>query len=268
MPELPEAERARRTLAAVLGRRIAAVDDRDAYVCRPHQPGEIAAALVGHEFASAHRRGKFMWLETAGGPTLGLHLGMAGSIVLEGPGEKPHWDRFAVEFEDGSRFALRDRRRLSRALLNPDFSHVGPDAADISRAEFRARFGRGSAPLKARLLDQGVISGVGNLLADEILWRARMHPRRAAGDLGDEELDRLRREVRAAVRSALKLGGAHTGTLIPHRRPGELCPRCGTPLQRATIGGRTTFWCPTCQPEAASAAAARVASRTASAASS
>src|SRR3954470_14872638 len=85
MPELPEAERARQRLESVLGRRIAAVDDTDTYVCRPHQPGEIAAALVGHEFAGAHRRGKFLWLDTEDGPTLGLHLGMAGSIALEAP---------------------------------------------------------------------------------------------------------------------------------------------------------------------------------------
>jgi formamidopyrimidine-DNA glycosylase len=267
VPELPEAERARATLEGVLGRRISAVDDRDGYVCRPHPPGEIADALVGHEFVAAHRRGKFMWLETAGGPTLGLHLGMAGSIVLEAPGEKPHWDRFAVEFDDGGRFALRDRRRLSRAVLDPDFSHVGPDAAVVSRAEFRRRFGRGGAPVKARLLDQSVVSGVGNLLADEILWRARLHPRRPASDLTEEELDRLRRDMRAAVRSAIRLGGAHTGTLIAHRARGGVCPRCGTPLQRATIGGRTTYWCPTDQPEAA-ASASRAAARTASAASS
>src|ERR1700712_5559393 len=118
MPELPEAERARQKLESVLGRRIAAVDDRDTYVCRPHPPGEIADALVGHELASSHRRGKFLWLETADGPTLGLHLGMSGHIVLEERGETPRWDRFAVEFEDGSRFALRDKRRLSRAVLN------------------------------------------------------------------------------------------------------------------------------------------------------
>src|SRR5690348_11543799 len=108
MPELPEAERARQTLETVLGRRIVAIDDRDTYVCRPHAPGEIAAALVGHRLASARRRGKFLWLETEDGPTLGLHLGMAGSIALEEPGDHPHWDRFAVEFDDGSRFALRD----------------------------------------------------------------------------------------------------------------------------------------------------------------
>jgi formamidopyrimidine-DNA glycosylase len=247
MPELPEAERARRQLERVVDRKIVAVDDRDTYVCRPHQPGEIASALVGHRFVSAHRRGKFLWMETAEGPTLGLHLGMAGSIALEAPGDKPIWDRFTVEFEDGSRFALRDRRRLGRAVLEPDFSHVGPDAAEVGRDEFRMRVGRGSAPLKARLLDQGVISGVGNLLADEILWRARISPRRPAGELAPDELDSLRRTVRAAMRDAIRNGGAHTGHIIRHRERGGLCPRCGIELERATIGGRTTFWCPSCQ---------------------
>src|SRR3954462_15998915 len=169
MPELPEAERARQRLESVLGRRITAVDDTDTYVCRPHPPGEIASALVGHTFAGAHRRGKFLWLDTEDGPTLGLHLGMAGRIALEGPAEKPLWDRFAVEFEDGTRFALRDRRRLGRAVLNPDFSHVGPDAADVGRAEFRELIGAGRTAVKARLLNQGAIAGVGNLLADEAL---------------------------------------------------------------------------------------------------
>jgi formamidopyrimidine-DNA glycosylase len=244
VPELPEAERARQTLERVLGRRIAAVDDTDGYVCRPHAPGEIESALVGHRFASAHRRGKFLWLHTEDGPTLGLHLGMAGHIALEAPHEKPLWDRFTVEFEDGTRFALRDRRRLGRAVLNPDFDHIGPDAADVSRAEFRKRFARSGAPLKARLLDQSVLAGVGNLLADEALWRARMDPRRPANDLSDPELDALRRAIRAAVRDAVRKGGAHTGHLYPHRTRGGRCPRCHTELERATVGGRTTFWCP------------------------
>ena len=141
MPELPEAERARQTLEAVLGRRIASVDDQDRYVCRPHAPGEIASALIGHELISAHRRGKFLWLETADGPTLGLHLGMAGRILVNGQDETSRWDRFAVEFDDGTRFALRDKRRLSRAVLNPDFSHVGPDAANVGREEFQRLIG-------------------------------------------------------------------------------------------------------------------------------
>src|SRR5947209_15977388 len=200
MPELPEAERARITLESVLGRRIARVDDWDSYVCRPHAPGEISAALVGHEFVSAHRRGKFMWLETADGPTLGLHLGMSGHIALE-PGEEPRWDRFTVEFADGSRFLLRDKRRLGRAVLNPDFSHVGPDAANVGREDFRRLIGSGRAPVKARMLDQHAISGIGNLLADQILWQARIAPTRLTGSLSLDDLDRLRREVRAAVRS-------------------------------------------------------------------
>ena len=251
MPELPEAERARLTLQSQLGKRIAAIDDSDAYVCRPHQPGEIASALVGHTFVSAHRRGKFIWLETEDGPTLGLHLGMAGHIALEAPQDRPIWDRFTVEFEDGSRFALRDRRRLGRAVLDPDLAHVGPDAALVSRAEFRSRVGAGKAAVKARLLDQGAISGVGNLLADEALWQARLAPWRSSGTLSDDELDRLRRALRAAVRSAIRNGGVHTGTFVETRGRDGSCPRDGHPLERATIGGRTTYWCPACQDEGA-----------------
>lgn len=247
MPELPEAERARQTLETVLGRRIAQLDDSDTYVCRPHQPGEIAAALVGHEFVNAQRRGKFLWMETADGPTLGLHLGMAGHIALEGVPDRPQWDRFTVEFEDGTRFALRDRRRLGRAILNPDFSHIGPDAALVGRDAFRRLVGASHAALKARLLDQKAISGVGNLLADEALWQGRLAPQRAASLLSDEELDRLRRAVRAAVRSANRDGGVHTGTFVRARGREGACPRCAAPLQRGTVGGRTTYWCATCQ---------------------
>jgi formamidopyrimidine-DNA glycosylase len=247
VPELPEAERARRQLDGVLGREIVAVDDRDTYVCRPHAPGEMAAVLVGRRLTSAHRRGKFLWAETDGGPDLGLHLGMAGRIVVDEAPAPRGWDRFALEFADGGRMALRDKRRLGRAMLEPDFSHVGPDAAEIGRDAFRLRFGRGGAPVKARLLDQGVLAGVGNLLADEILWRARLDPRRVAGELSEEELDELRRAVRAAVRDAIARGGAHTGRLNPHRERGGRCPRCGTELERATVGGRTTYWCPVCQ---------------------
>ncbi len=246
MPELPEAERARQTLESVLGRRIVSVDDRDSYVCRPHAPGEIADALIGHELATAHRRGKFLWLETEDGPTLGLHLGMAGRIVLD-PDTTSRWDRFTVDFEDGGRFVLRDKRRLGRALLNPDFSHVGPDAANVSRNEFRRLIGRGRGPVKARLLDQHAISGVGNLLADQALWQARIAPGRLVSTLSDEDLDRLRRELRAAVRSAIRLGGAHTGRFVKARGPEGACPRDGHALDRATIGGRTTYWCPVCQ---------------------
>jgi formamidopyrimidine-DNA glycosylase len=255
MPELPEVERARALIEArALGRRIAAVDDTDTYVCRPHQPGELASALVGRELVRANRRGKTMWVDTDDGPVLGLHLGMAGRIVVDGDAEgdpapegervAPVWDRFTLTFEDGGRLVLRDKRRLGRAVLDPDLSSLGPDAAEVTKAAFRERVGRGDAPLKARIMDQGVIAGVGNLLADEALWRSGLSPRRPAGELAEEDLDRLRREIRAATRSAIRKGGVHTGDVMPARMRGGRCPRCGEEMARATIGGRTTYWCP------------------------
>jgi formamidopyrimidine-DNA glycosylase len=250
VPELPEAERARALIAERgVERRIARVDDTDVYVCRPHSPGEIDAALRGRQLTVAHRRGKTLWVETDdGGPDLGLHLGMAGRIAVDEPPAPNRWDRFTVEFEDGGRLSLRDKRRLGRARLDPDLSALGPDAAGASRDQFRARVGHGAAPVKARLLDQSVVAGVGNLLADETLWRAGLDPRRPSGDLRVEELDGLRRALRAATRDAIRNGGVHTGRLIAARRPGGGCPACGTELERAKVGGRTTFWCPRHQP--------------------
>ncbi|MGZ4267750.1 MAG: Fpg/Nei family DNA glycosylase [Solirubrobacteraceae bacterium] len=246
MPELPEVERARQVIErGALARPISAVDDSDTYVCRPHAPGEIADALVGRTLTSAHRRGKAMWVQTSGdGPILGLHLGMAGRLVVDAEPLPNAWDRFTIRFADGGSLALRDKRRLARARLEPDLDLVGPDAAEIGRTQFRARVGRGTAPLKARLMDQSVLAGVGNLLADETLWRAELSPRREAGSLTEPELDRLRRALRAATRSAIRRGGVHTGDLIPHRQRGGSCPRCGAALERGTIGGRTTYWCP------------------------
>jgi formamidopyrimidine-DNA glycosylase len=248
MPELPEVERARAAIeAGALGRRIVAVDDSDTYVCRPHAPGEIAAALVGRELTGAFRRGKTMWCETDGGPVLGLHLGMAGRILVDEPPAANGWDRFSLEFADGGRLALRDKRRLGRAILEPNLLRLGPDAAEIGRSEFRARVGRSAMSVKARLLDQKALAGVGNLLADETLWRARLSPLRPADELSEAELDRLRVALRAATRDALRHGGVHTGKIIPARVRGGRCPRDRTDMTRAVVGGRTTWWCPVCQ---------------------
>ncbi|MDX6640506.1 MAG: formamidopyrimidine-DNA glycosylase [Solirubrobacteraceae bacterium] len=255
MPELPEVERARALIEdRALGRSIVDVDDTDTYVSRPHAPGEIADALIGATFTSAHRHGKTMWVATDRGPVLGLHLGMAGKIVVDGaeagepkpdgPVLSPRWDRFTVRFADGGALILRDKRRLGRAILDPVIDHLGPDAAEVNRRDFRERVGHGAAPLKARIMDQSVIAGVGNLLADEALWQARLSPLRPAKSLTTEELDRLRNAIRAATRSALRRGGVHTGELIPHRRRDGVCPRCGAGMARATVGGRTTYWCP------------------------
>ncbi len=184
---------------------------------------------------------------------------MAGRVIVDGDeagdpkpavphsGQGPAgrgWDRFTVHFADGGALVLRDRRRLSRVVLDPAIERLGPDAAEIGRAAFRARVGRGTAPLKARLMDQSVIAGVGNLLADEALWQARLDPRRTAGSLSVQELDALRRALRASIRSAIRRGGVHTGEVIPFRRPGANCPRCGAEMERGRVGGRTTWWCP------------------------
>src|SRR5919197_4404513 len=152
MPELPEVERARALIAErALEREIVDVDDTDTYVCRPHAPGEIAEALTGLRLTAAHRRGKTMWMETDGGPVLGLHLGMAGRIVVDDRAEGDYWrdgatarapavwDRFTLRFADGGALVLRDKRRLGRAVLDPDLSRLGPDAAEVPRDAFRTR---------------------------------------------------------------------------------------------------------------------------------
>lgn len=274
MPELPEVERARTAIErAALGRRIAEVDDTDTWVCRPHAPGEIAAALRGRELVAAHRQGKSMWCETSGlgrsrtpGPTLGIHLGMSGRMVITQPGgtpteggdrlagpyanalddprRNPVWDRFTLTFADGGSLALFDKRRLGRVRLDPDLGHLGPDAQLVDRSEFVTRVSRSTAPIKARLLDQSVIAGVGNLLADQTLWQAKLSPQRPADQLTRTELNRLHRSLRSATEAAIEHGGVHTGEIIEFRKTGRHCPRCGTEMTDATVGGRTTWWCP------------------------
>jgi formamidopyrimidine-DNA glycosylase len=272
VPELPEVENARQVLEKALDRTITDVDDSDSYVCRPHRPGEIAKALVGGRLTAAHRRGKTMWCDTvtadgAPGPHVGVHLGMGGRIRVTGPrgsregdlagglppraneagpggsARKPEWDRVTISFDDGGSLRLFDKRRLGRVRLEPDLDALGPDAAEITRDDFRRRVGRGTAPLKARLLDQSVLSGVGNLLADETLWQARLDPRRPSGELSTAELDELRRVLRKATRRAIEKGGVHTGEVISSRQRDATCPRCGAPMERGTVGGRTTWWC-------------------------
>jgi formamidopyrimidine-DNA glycosylase len=252
VPELPEAEKARRILERLcVGLRIAEVEDGDTWVCRPHQPGELDRALRGEVVTAACRHGKFLWLETDGGHELGLHLGMGGSIRSAPVAAPRGWDRIAIVFEDESRVALRDKRRLSRAHLGAGIDHLGPDALTITPQAFRKRVGTGRAPIKARLLDQAVLAGVGNLLADEALFDALIEPRRPAGSLAVEELDQLRSSLRHGMREALKAdGGSGRGRFARARRGGH-CPRCGCELERATVGGRTTYWCPDEQPAGA-----------------
>jgi formamidopyrimidine-DNA glycosylase len=266
VPELPEVESARVVIErSALGRRIVDVDDTDSWVCRPHSAGELRDALIGRELTSAHRRGKSIWCETSDdGPRLGVHLGMSGRIHISRPGAeddeggdyigtggtsgssravKSEWDRFTLVFADGGSLRLFDKRRLGRIRLDPDIDALGPDAAEVRVAEFRDIVGRSRAPVKARLLDQKAIAGVGNLLADEALWQAAVDPRRPADELDRDQLTVLHRKLQVAIRHAIKQGGVHTLEVVPHRKRGGHCPRCGAPMRRATVGGRTTWFC-------------------------
>jgi formamidopyrimidine-DNA glycosylase len=268
MPELPEVEIARRLIAdQALHRRIADVDDSDSYVARPHSPGELRNALTGRSLTAAHRRGKTIWLDTSGtgdagalgGPELGIHLGMSGRIVVTradgsvAEGGDPYryrarparaeWSRFTLTFADGGSLVLLDPRRLGRIRLNPDIGALGPDAAQVTPAEFRALITKGTAPVKARLLDQSKIAGIGNLLADEILWQARVSPLARVGSLSSAQVNRLYRALKSVLESATAKGGAHTGEIFAARHPGGTCPRDGAPMVHGTVGGRSTWWC-------------------------
>jgi formamidopyrimidine-DNA glycosylase len=267
VPELPEVESARSVIErAALERTIVDVDDSDTYVCRPHSPGEIRAALVGSRIAAVHRKGKSLWCDMSqpDAPVLGIHLGMSGKIVIAGPDgteidggdywrrgreQGDHrWSRFSLTFDDGGRLLLVDPRRLGRITLDPAVDRLGPDAATITPAEFRRAVSTGTAPVKARLLDQHAIAGIGNLLADEILWRARVHPAHPVDELTKQDVDRLLRATRRAVTAALDGGGVHTLTIIPFRRAGARCPRDHATMAHGTVGGRTSWWCSAEQP--------------------
>jgi formamidopyrimidine-DNA glycosylase len=246
MPELPEAERARLALEKhALGRVVADADDSDTYVCRPWPPGAIREALVGHRVTGADRVGKQLLIETDG-PVLGIHLGMSGSLWFDDHPDL-RFKRFEITFTDGGRLLLNDPRRLGRVTLDPARSHWGPDALQVSLPRFQDLVGRSRAPVKARLLNQQALAGVGNLLADEALWRAGIDPRRRGVDLDGEELARLRRAVRAAIRGAIKAGGTGRSAFARSRGLG-ICPRDGAELATARVGGRTTRWCPVDQP--------------------
>ncbi|HEY0815156.1 MAG TPA: DNA-formamidopyrimidine glycosylase family protein [Pseudonocardia sp.] len=263
MPELPEVESARRVLTHALDREIVGIDDTDTWICRPHAPGEIAAALVGGRLTVAHRQGKTMWCETLGGdgtpgPHLGVHLGMGGRVIVtDGGGQrvgggdprpdrspaKAEWDRFTMMFADGGTFRLFDKRRLGRVRLDPDLDLLGPDAETVSRDAFRTRVRRSRSAVKARLLDQSVVAGVGNLLADETLWQAAISPSVPADELAEHTLDVLYDAMERSLKAAIANGGVHTGEVIEHRRVGGRCPRCGAEMVHGTVGGRSTWWC-------------------------
>jgi formamidopyrimidine-DNA glycosylase len=167
-----------------------------------------------------------------------------GELLYSSNRAEPKWDRFTVRFADGGDLRMRDPRRLGGVVLDPDEGRLGVDAAGVTVAGLRRALGTSGTALKARLMDQARVAGVGNLIADEALWRSGLDPRRSAASLTEGELRRLHKHLRASVADLIERGGSHTGDLLPHRRAGGRCPRDGAELVRATVGGRTTWWCP------------------------
>ena len=252
MPELLEVETYRRQAEAVVGRTIAAAEAPDAWFVKGADPAEVVAAVTGRTVAAARRRGKLLVLDRL---RLGLRFGMTGRLLVDGAAaigrleyssgrDEPRWDRFALRFTDGTELRLRDPRRLGGVALDPDEDGLGVDALSLTAGDLDAALGASTAPLKARLLDQARVAGIGNLLADEILWRAGLDPARPAGGLDVGERRTLLDAVGEVLRDLGARGGSHTGDLRQAAALDGLCPREGAPLERRQVGSRTTWSCP------------------------
>jgi formamidopyrimidine-DNA glycosylase len=272
MPELPEVETIRARLAPLLeGRRLAWVRIDDPRLTRPHDPGEVASRLQGERVATVDRRGKYLVFRFEGGRSLLIHLRMTGTF-LHGDGNLPvdSHRRAVISLDNGSDVGYQDVRRFGTwLLLEPGElapyleTRLGeePLGPFFTPGALSRRLQGRRAPIKAAILDQRTVAGMGNIYADEALWRARIDPRRPAGTLTAVEVDRLHR----AVRDALAAGIEHQGaTLRDYRTPsgelggmqlefqvygreGEPCLRCGTPIAKTRTGGRGTSFCPGCQ---------------------
>ena len=294
MPELPEVETVVRGLRATLpGRRILSV--RLGKTDFIDDPAALDEQLPGRRVIAVERIGKFICIELshragdAGESTVDLHLlvhlGMTGRLAVRSPNEPvaPHTHGF-FGLDDGNELRYTDIRRFGRILLVPgaglpEFQgRLGHDALFIPAQEFSRQVCRRRARIKAFLLDQKALRGMGNIYADESLWRARIHPARLAANLSREEIARLHQAMRQVLRAAIKRGGSSISDFLDaegkpgsyqksHRvygREGEKCFRCGAAIQRIIVAGRSSHFCPRCQAlsrRALPARSARPASR-------
>jgi len=276
MPELPEVESVRRALAPVLeGRRFAQVRIDDPRLTRPHDRIDVARELEGEVVERVDRRGKYLILRFRSGRALLVHLRMTGSLLHGAVGDDPH-RRATIRLDDDSVLAYRDVRRFGTwLLLEPEEveayvdARVGREPLDAAyRSKHLAeRLAGRRAPIKAAILDQRTVAGVGNIYADEALWRARIHPLVPAADLSPRQVQALHRGIRRALEHGVARQGS---TLRDYRLPdgasgtmqhefkvygrgGEPCERCGTPIAKTRVAGRGTWYCPTCQAASSSA---------------
>lgn len=280
MPELPEVETVCRVMRhALQGKRIAQVEVvRDPIVFRSHSPQAIERALLDRTVRGVGRHGKFFWLTLDGeGPTVFAHLGMSGWVReigstgtrLHGHGRAPFDDeqgrprflKLGVRTRSGSGIVLTDPRRLGRVWLGPAperdsrVKRLGRDAFDDlpTPTELRAAFSRRTIPIKAVLLDQGVLAGIGNWIADEVLYQSRIAPKRSAASLTEVEVAALRRAIRSVLKRAIEVDADHRrfprAWLFEHRWGGTRGAEQidGQRIVRETVGGRTTAWVPSRQ---------------------
>jgi formamidopyrimidine-DNA glycosylase len=258
VPELPDVEGFRRELAGPLpGRRIREVDVHDPGVLRNTSAQTLGRRLAGHRFGAPRRIGKWLILPTDG-PTLLIHSGMTGHpYYADSDVEAENYERLVVSLDRGElRYA--DLRKLRGVWLADDEDAIsevtgpqGPDALGLGLPTFREQLSGRRGRLKPTLMDQSVIAGLGNLLTDEICWRARVHPCRMVLDLDADELKELHAAMTGVLRTAVRHGrvpGLPRWLTGARDEPDPSCPRCGARLTRARVGGRTSVWCAQCQP--------------------
>ncbi|WSQ10647.1 Fpg/Nei family DNA glycosylase [Streptomyces sp. NBC_01231] len=258
MPELPDVEEFRKVLrSCAKGRVIRHVDVRDAGVLHGVSARRLREALEGRRFTEPERHGKWLLART-GGPILVLHFGMTGQLVCARPDDayEAH-DRVLFTVGGDRQLRYRDQRKLQGIWLADDASDAarlldrqGPDAMAVEREEFESALSARHGSVKTVLTDQSALAGLGNLLADEILWRAGLRPTTRASDLTEADRRRLYTQMRHTLRSAVTAGRVppRDSWLTGHRdHPDPTCPRCGSPLRRSRVAGRGTVWCPRCQ---------------------
>ncbi|MGA0878251.1 MAG: DNA-formamidopyrimidine glycosylase family protein [Ilumatobacteraceae bacterium] len=258
MPEVLEVEMYRRAALGIVGRRVIAIRDDDPIVVSP--AGGLGM-LRGTTVGGVHRHGKVLTIafesSDAGEDAIDLHFGMTGRLIVDGragidalvygASDDQRWQRFALEFDRGS-LVISDPRRFSRVRLgiDPALRRLGPDVLALTDGEFVRQVGAADRrAIKAALLDQQVLAGLGNMLVDEILFRVGADPRCRVADFGELGLRTVHRTMMEVLPELLERGGSHTGLLaVSLRRPGAPCPIDGAPLERIVVAGRTSFICP------------------------
>lgn len=248
VPEGLEVEIYRRAAVATVGRVIRSIEF-DERRCDP----QLACVLPGRRLTGVRRVGKWLVVETDG-PDVGIHFGMTGRIVVDGFApidqleyganrDDEAWNRFVVRFDRGT-MRVNDPRRWCRVTLDPDVHRLGPDLFDITLDELSTRCAHRRVTIKAVLLDQHAVAGLGNMSLDEVLFHAGIAPNRAANELSGDEVLRLHTAMRRHLPAMLERGGSHTGTLDPGvRRLLPSCPIDGTPLTKTEVAGRSSVWC-------------------------